>query len=137
MGRGRKAACEEPFTLNWTETIHDTFIATLKTQHDLGKHCDTGFKPEAWGYCVGEVQRVYTGSETIPIENLKNKHYHVYIFNSENVCLFIFIVEKTMEQLDMGRGTIWKEERSCNKIVYCSRYNMEGIHHKETSCEMV
>lgn len=82
MPRAPKAAVRQtPFVLNWTDLMHDTFIKALEKQHDSGKRSDTGFKPEAWIFCVARVQNVYTGNEPIPIEKLKNKLDHVRIFN--------------------------------------------------------
>ena len=49
----------------------------LEKQHDLGKRSDTRFKPEAWVYCVADIQNVYTGKEIILVEKLKNKLDHV------------------------------------------------------------
>ena len=57
--------------------MHDVFIDAFEKQHDLGKLNDTGFKPEAWVYCVAEVQNVYTGKGIIPVEKLKNKLDHI------------------------------------------------------------
>ncbi len=68
---------ENPFVLNWNDEMHDIFIDSLEKQHDLGKRSDTGFKAEAWVYCVAQVQSVYPGKEAIPVEKLKNKLDHV------------------------------------------------------------
>lgn len=76
MVRNRKNP-EDSFVLNWNDEMHDVFIDALEKQHDLGKRSDTGFKPEAWVYCLAEVQNVYTGKEIIPVEKLKNKLDHV------------------------------------------------------------
>ena len=76
MVRIRKTP-EIPFVLNWNDEMHDIFIDSLEKQHDLGKRSDTGFKAEAWVYCVAQVQSVYSGKEAIPVEKLKNKLDHV------------------------------------------------------------
>ena len=87
MPRGQKPADRQaPFVLNWTDTMHDTFIEALEKQHDLGKRSDTGFKLEAWVFCMAEVQNAYTGEEAIPVEKLKNKLDHVCIFNLIRIC---------------------------------------------------
>lgn len=78
MIRNRKPP-EDPFVLSWNDKMLDIFIDALEKQHDLGKRSDTGFKPEAWVYCVAQVQNVYSGKETIPVEKLKNKLYHVRV----------------------------------------------------------
>ena len=81
MPRAQKSTGRlNPFVLSWTDAMHDTFIDALENQHDLGKRSDTGFKPEAWAYCVTRVQDVYAGKEAIPVEKLKNKLDHVCIF---------------------------------------------------------
>ncbi len=68
---------EDSFVLNWNDQMHDVFIDALEKQHNLGKRSDTGFIPEAWVYCVAEVQNVYTGKGIILVEKLKNKLDHV------------------------------------------------------------
>lgn len=68
---------EDSFVLNWNDQMHDVFIDALERPYDLGKRSDTGFKPEAWVYCLAEVQNVYTGKGIIPVEKLKNKLDHV------------------------------------------------------------
>lgn len=89
MPRGQKSTGREnSFVFNWTETMHDTFIEALENQHNLGKRSDTGFKAEAWTYCVAEVQSVYTGEKTISVEKLKNKLDHVRIFNPR--CIYMY-----------------------------------------------
>lgn len=78
MVRNRKPP-EDPFVLNWSDKMNDIFMDALEKQHDLGKRSDTGFKSEAWVYCVAQVQNVYSGKETIPAEKLKNKLDHVRV----------------------------------------------------------
>jgi hypothetical protein len=52
--------------------IHVLFTELLEQTHD-GKRADSGFKKEAWDSVLQEVQRVYTGSYTIPLQRVKAK----------------------------------------------------------------
>lgn len=68
---------EDSFVLNWNDEIHNVFIHALEKRQNLGKRSDTSFKPEAWVYCIAEVQNVYSRKEIIPLEKLKNKLDHI------------------------------------------------------------
>lgn len=89
MSRGQKSTgCENPFVLNWTETMIDMLIDALEKQYDLGKRRGTRFTPEAWANCAPRVQAVYSGEETIPVEKLEKKLDDVSLFNFTCTCMY-------------------------------------------------
>jgi hypothetical protein len=52
--------------------IHTLFAELLEQAQD-GKRADSGFKKEAWDSVLREVQAVYTGPYTIPLQKVKQK----------------------------------------------------------------
>lgn len=60
--------------------MHGAFIDVLEKQHDLSKRSDTGFKFEAWVFCIAEVQNDYSGKEVIPVEKRVHNLIHRYIY---------------------------------------------------------
>ena len=59
--------------IEWTaEMIHTLFTELLEQAQD-GKRADSGFKKEAWDSVLKEVQAVYTGPYTIPLQKVKQK----------------------------------------------------------------
>lgn len=58
--------------------MHNVFINVFEKQHNLDKRSNKKLKPEAWVYCVMEVQNIYTRKKIIPVKKLKNKLDYVY-----------------------------------------------------------
>jgi hypothetical protein len=52
--------------------IHTLFTELLEQAQDE-KRADSGFKKEAWDSVLREVQAVYTGLYTIPLQKVKQK----------------------------------------------------------------
>ena len=52
--------------------IQVLFTELLEQAHN-GKRANSGFKKEAWDSVLKEVQLVYTGSITIPLQKVKAK----------------------------------------------------------------
>lgn len=96
--------------------MHDVVIDSLEKQHDLGKRSDTEFKPEAWVYCVAEVQNVYSGKEIIP----------VCVKLDIKINLLTYVVEKAMERLEVGWEAVRNRKKLRDKVVHLIRYNLGG-----------
>lgn len=59
--------------IEWTPQMIQVLFTELLEQAQDGKRADSGFKKEAWDSVLREVQLVYTGPLTIPLQKVKQK----------------------------------------------------------------
>ena len=54
-----------------------TFLHLLEEKDNLGKHSDTGWKPEGWNECRDAIQQVYQGKGQISVDKIKSQVKYV------------------------------------------------------------